>query len=46
MSAPVAGEATKLSTGVPAGETLLSVRDLKKYFPIRKGLFAKTVGHV
>ncbi len=46
MSAPVSGEATKLSTGVPAGETLLSVKDLKKYFPIRKGLFAKTVGHV
>jgi oligopeptide/dipeptide ABC transporter ATP-binding protein len=25
---------------------LLSVRDLKKHFPIRKGLFAKTVGQV
>ncbi|MEP7028690.1 MAG: dipeptide ABC transporter ATP-binding protein [Candidatus Eisenbacteria bacterium] len=28
------------------GETLLSVRDLKKYFPIKKGLFSQTVGHV
>jgi oligopeptide/dipeptide ABC transporter ATP-binding protein len=27
-------------------EVLLSVRDLKKYFPIKKGLFANTVGHV
>jgi oligopeptide/dipeptide ABC transporter ATP-binding protein len=27
-------------------ENLLEVRDLKKYFPIRKGLFAKTVGQV
>jgi len=29
-----------------AGDTLLSVRDLKKYFPIKKGLFSKVVGHV
>ena len=28
------------------GELLLSVKDLKKYFPIKKGLFASTVGHV
>jgi len=28
------------------GELLLSVKDLKKYFPIRKGLFANTVGQV
>ena len=25
---------------------LLEVRDLKKYFPIKKGLFSRTVGHV
>jgi oligopeptide/dipeptide ABC transporter ATP-binding protein len=25
---------------------ILEVRDLKKYFPIKKGLFARTVGHV
>jgi oligopeptide/dipeptide ABC transporter ATP-binding protein len=30
---------------VPA-DTLLEVRDLKKYFPIRKGLFARQVGEV
>jgi oligopeptide transport system ATP-binding protein len=27
-------------------EILLDVQNLKKYFPIKKGLFAKTVGHV
>ena len=28
------------------GELLLDVRDLKKYYPITKGLFRKTVGWV
>jgi oligopeptide transport system ATP-binding protein len=28
------------------GETLLSVRDLKKHFPIKKGFWSRTVGHV
>lgn len=27
-------------------DTLLEVRDLKVWFPIRKGIFARTVGHV
>ncbi|MBB2479350.1 dipeptide ABC transporter ATP-binding protein [Bacillus sp. APMAM] len=27
-------------------EALLQVRNLKKYFPIKKGIFKKTVGHV
>ncbi len=27
-------------------EVVLSVRDLKKWFPIRKGLFSRVVGHV
>ena len=27
-------------------EPLLAVRDLRKYFPIRKGLFSRVVGHV
>src|SRR5262245_41702107 len=27
-------------------EILLDVQNLKKYFPIKRGLFAKTVGHV
>ena len=26
--------------------TILEVTDLKKYFPIKKGLFSRTVGHV
>jgi len=30
----------------PAPEVLLNVRGLKKYFPIRKGLFSRVVGHV
>ncbi len=35
------------TTSVPEGtKPLLSVRDLKVYFPIRKGLFLRTVGHV
>jgi oligopeptide transport system ATP-binding protein len=29
-----------------AGESLLVVRDLQKYFPIKRGVFARTVGHV
>lgn len=28
------------------GQALLEVKDLKKYFPIRKGFFRKVVGHV
>src|SRR3989442_1249951 len=27
-------------------ENLLEVKGLKKYFPIKKGIFSKTVGHV
>jgi peptide/nickel transport system ATP-binding protein len=30
----------------PEGEPLLSVRDLKVHFPIRKGLFGRTAGYV
>ena len=33
-------------TSSPAPEILLDVRGLKKYFPIRKGLFSRVVGHV
>ena len=29
-----------------AAPTILEVTDLKKYFPIKKGLFSRTVGHV
>jgi peptide/nickel transport system ATP-binding protein len=35
------------TTTVPEGQPpLLSVRDLKVHFPIRKGIFLRTVGHV
>jgi peptide/nickel transport system ATP-binding protein len=35
------------TTCVPEGQKpLLSVRDLKVYFPIRRGIFLRTVGHV
>ena len=34
---------TPLDTGL---EKVLSVRDLKVYFPVKKGIFKKTVGHV
>ena len=30
----------------PAGDTVLEVRDYRVWFPIRKGLFKRTVGHV
>lgn len=30
----------------PAREPVLSVRDLKKYFPIRTGVFSRVTGHV
>ncbi len=30
----------------PTNDILLTVRDLKKHFPIKKGLFARTVGQV
>jgi oligopeptide/dipeptide ABC transporter ATP-binding protein len=30
----------------PTTEPLLNVRDLRKHFPIKKGFFKKTVGHV
>ena len=33
-------------SGMTSTTPLLQVRDLKKYFPIRKGLLSRTVGHV
>ncbi len=39
----------KASTDTPMDtelETVLSVKDLKVYFPVKKGIFKKTVGHV
>jgi oligopeptide transport system ATP-binding protein len=35
-----------LDTTTGTGERLVEVTDLKTYFPIRKGLFSKVVGHV
>ncbi len=31
---------------IQSGQNLLEVKDLQKYFPIKKGLFKKVVGHV
>ena len=42
-----AQEGSSLGTTSGTTEPLLSVRSLcKRFFPIRKGLFGKTVGHV
>ncbi len=35
-----------MTENVASTETILRVRDLKKHFPIRKGLFSKVVAHV
>ncbi len=32
--------------GLPANDTLLEVKNLKKFFPIRKGVFRRIVGHL
>ena len=39
-------ESAAAPTQAASGEPLLSVRELKVHFPIRKGLFKRTVGHV
>ena len=47
MNAPAAAVAPSAGGGVAKGETLLEVRNLKKYFPVTEGLvFQKTVGNV
>jgi ABC-type oligopeptide transport system ATPase subunit len=40
------GSASPVVATVPTGEPLLKVRDLKKYFPIKKGLFSRHVADV
>ena len=35
-----------LTVPLPGGSSLLEVRDLKTWFPIRRGVFSHTVGHV
>jgi oligopeptide/dipeptide ABC transporter ATP-binding protein len=42
--APQAGAATTSTAG--SNKTVLEVRDLKKHFPIYKGIFQRLVGHV
>jgi oligopeptide/dipeptide ABC transporter ATP-binding protein len=48
--APTTPYATPAGAAVDAparsGEPLVEVRNLKTYFPIRKGVFSRTVGHV
>jgi peptide/nickel transport system ATP-binding protein len=41
-----AGKEALLPADQQAGETVLEVRDYKVWFPIRKGLLQRTVGHV
>ena len=43
---PVAQDIADVAAHPFAGTALLSVRDLKVHFPIRKGLFRRTVGQV
>jgi peptide/nickel transport system ATP-binding protein len=40
------GDETLAAAGREAGPVLLDVRDLKVHFPIRRGVFRRTVGHV
>ncbi|HET7669610.1 MAG TPA: dipeptide ABC transporter ATP-binding protein, partial [Burkholderiales bacterium] len=40
------GEETLLARGREAGPVLLQVKDLKVHFPIRRGVFRRTVGYV
>jgi len=45
--APIRGQQTQDATPPQKdGNTLMKVDDLKVHFPVRKGLFQKTVGHV
>ena len=47
VSAPPAADAAGGAGAASKGETLLEVRNLRKYFPVTEGLvFQKTVGHV
>jgi peptide/nickel transport system ATP-binding protein len=43
---PVAQHGSGVAAQPHSGAALLSVRDLKVHFPIHKGLFRRTVGHV
>jgi ABC-type oligopeptide transport system ATPase subunit len=41
-----ATKAPPSAAGTPKGQPILSVKDLKTYFPVKRGLMRKTVGHV
>jgi oligopeptide transport system ATP-binding protein len=44
---PTVSYATPASQRAPVdGDPILEVRDLRTYFPIRRGVFSRTVGHV
>ncbi len=43
---PESPVSVKAGVAGPAPEFLLEVRNLKKYFPIKRGFFSKTVGYV
>jgi peptide/nickel transport system ATP-binding protein len=42
----IAGNDAALPADPPAGDVVLDVRDYRVWFPIRKGLLKRTVGHV
>ncbi|HEX8916148.1 MAG TPA: oligopeptide/dipeptide ABC transporter ATP-binding protein [Humisphaera sp.] len=46
LSVPFANPAVVPVAGGPADKPLLEVRNLQTWFPIKKGLLARTVGHV
>ena len=46
MSSADVTTANAISAHPPAAPLLLEIKNLKKYFPIRRGFFSKVVGHV
>jgi oligopeptide/dipeptide ABC transporter ATP-binding protein len=46
MTEPLTGPDVASGFSRTHAEPILEVRDLRKYFPIRKGLLSRTVGHV
>jgi peptide/nickel transport system ATP-binding protein len=46
VAAPVSKAPVSVEQETPAPKPLLKARDIKVYFPIRKGVFQRVVGHV
>ena len=47
MDATMEAPRVKQNKGVPAGETLIQVRDLKMYFPVTEGaIIPRVIAHV